>query len=88
MAMWSTNHDGIQRGSLVSFSPLAHIAPKRKETRKSERWVTVICESNLAMHRHGYALMQEATGPSEKAGRMLACCKKITNPRLGKRDKT
>jgi hypothetical protein len=45
--------------------------------------VTVICESNLAMHRHGYALMQEATGPSEKAGRMLACCKKITNPRLG-----
>jgi hypothetical protein len=34
MAMWSTNHDGIQRGSLVSFSPLAHIAPKRKENTK------------------------------------------------------
>jgi hypothetical protein len=76
MAMWSTNHDGIQRGSLVSFSPLSHIAPKRKEKHeKSERWVTLICESNLAMHRHGYALMQEATGPSESRAD-VGCCKK------------
>ena len=44
--------------ALLASATLLH-GSEAKGNTKSVVWVTLTCELNLAVHRHGYALMQK-----------------------------